>query len=130
LDIDNFREYNELYGQKEGDSIIKRVGNSLRSLSKDREIFCFRIGGDEFAVIQLSKNRDEIYNFIESVRERIEALQIKHKRSSTSKYLTLSAGVSIKGYDERFSEESIYREADSLLSIAKESGKNRVQREE
>jgi len=49
-DIDNFKLFNETYGQPAGDEIIKRVANILHHRNRSTD-FVGRFGGDEFILI-------------------------------------------------------------------------------
>jgi diguanylate cyclase (GGDEF)-like protein/PAS domain S-box-containing protein len=50
LDLDRFKEVNDLFGHAAGDMLLQRVGHSLLKSLGDRQ-FAARLGGDEFAVI-------------------------------------------------------------------------------
>jgi diguanylate cyclase (GGDEF)-like protein len=49
LDLDRFKPVNDRFGHPEGDEVLRRVGAALRSVRAADD--CFRIGGDEFALI-------------------------------------------------------------------------------
>lgn len=50
LDIDQFKQVNDLYGHLFGDEVLLKIAEVLRTLMND-EIHCVKIGGDEFAII-------------------------------------------------------------------------------
>lgn len=115
FDIDNFKNLNDTYGHKFGDSVLKKIGEVL--IKKEQKgISAYRIGGEEFAVIILEKfsNSSKVIEITEEIREEIENLiwirDIK---------VTISGGLSYKC-------NKIYEECDKLLYKAKKSGKNRV----
>ena len=54
MDIDSFKETNDLYGHRDGDKVLQVVADALRSACLAEDGFCARYGGDEFLLI--SKN--------------------------------------------------------------------------
>lgn len=59
-DLDNFKPYNDHYGYDAGDQIIKQLADSLRSVYKKEFSLIGHIGGDDFVVVDMS--RDAIQN--------------------------------------------------------------------
>lgn len=115
FDIDNFKNLNDTYGHKFGDSVLKKIGEVL--IKKEQKcISTYRIGGEEFAVIILEEfqNSSKVIEKTEEIRKEIENLiwirDIK---------VTISGGLSYKC-------NKIYEECDKLLYQAKKSGKNRI----
>lgn len=50
VDIDDLKFINDTYGHKEGDRLIVRVGEILKSVIRESDTIC-RMGGDEFLII-------------------------------------------------------------------------------
>ena len=50
LDVDRFKEYNDTFGHQVGDACLNLIGDVLRGLASDPQIYCARYGGDEFVV--------------------------------------------------------------------------------
>jgi diguanylate cyclase (GGDEF)-like protein len=50
IDIENFKEINDLWGYREGDRALQGLSETLRASVRPPDL-CFRWGGDEFAVI-------------------------------------------------------------------------------
>jgi diguanylate cyclase (GGDEF)-like protein len=50
IDIEEFKEINDLWGYREGDQALRSLAETLRSSVRPPDL-CFRWGGDEFAVI-------------------------------------------------------------------------------
>lgn len=73
FDIDSFRNINEYYGQKTGDSILLEVKDSLNEFIQKKSMKLFRIGADEFAFLE-DKNLD-----IEEYEEMLPLLVQKFK---------------------------------------------------
>ncbi|ERT68538.1 tetratricopeptide repeat-containing diguanylate cyclase [Cetobacterium somerae] len=115
FDIDNFKNLNDTYGHKFGDSVLKKIGEVL--IKKEQNgISTYRIGGEEFAVIILEKfsNSSKAIEITEEIRKEIENLiWIRDVK------VTISGGLSYKC-------NKIYEECDKLLYKAKKSGKNKI----
>jgi diguanylate cyclase (GGDEF)-like protein len=50
LDIDDFKAINDTAGHAQGDLVLKRVAETLRSVSRSQDVLC-RYAGDEFVVV-------------------------------------------------------------------------------
>ncbi len=108
LDVDDFKQINDLYGHPVGDQALVRIADRLR---QDGE--AFRIGGDEFALLLPGKTAREAMEIAEGVIGRV------------SETAQLSAGV-VTHPQHGVERSELVRVADSALYLAKEHGKNRV----
>jgi diguanylate cyclase (GGDEF)-like protein len=70
LDLDGFKQVNELYGHLEGDRLLTEVGGALRDEVRDEDAV-FRQGGDEFAVIVEEADVEEAAEVAARIRARI-----------------------------------------------------------
>ena len=50
MDIDNFKQINDLYGHRRGDHMLQHVANTLKNTFRQTDVI-IRMGGDEFAVL-------------------------------------------------------------------------------
>lgn len=126
LDLDHFKLYNDNYGHIEGDNALKKISKVLKKHIQRDDDFIFRLGGEEFAGIILSKRTEETESWIKDICKVIEDLKIEHNYSTTSKYLTASIGVACT-YDDKYLDiDKLYAFADEALYSAKDSGKNKV----
>jgi len=50
IDLDGFKEVNDLYGHAAGDSVLQRVGEVVSNLLDETQLMA-RLGGDEFAIL-------------------------------------------------------------------------------
>ncbi|WP_245747455.1 sensor domain-containing diguanylate cyclase [Anaerobacillus alkalidiazotrophicus] len=118
IDIDNFKEINDIHGHQIGDDIIIQVANVLKENIKNTDIAA-RWGGEELAVY-LPKADKQVG---ELVAQRIR----KKVKEITNPTVTISCGVSDwKQIDRDKSLKTLFRYADQALYKAKRSGKNAV----
>ena len=126
IDIDHFKQYNDIYGHQDGDTALKRVAQSLRYTMKRPNDYVFRLGGEEFGLIYYVKNTDEALLIANKVRQNIESLKIDHMGNSVSKFVTVSSGLYIIKQDDTSSIDEIYKKADEALYISKQNGRDQV----
>ncbi|WP_169337254.1 GGDEF domain-containing protein [Psychromonas ossibalaenae] len=126
LDIDYFKHYNDAYGHQEGDFALIKVAQQLQEGMQRSNDAVFRLGGEEFALLfQVKKERDAV-TVTENIIKIIEQLQIPHRDSQVSAYLTISAGLFTIKPQQIISEQYAYKACDELLYQAKKSGRNQV----
>jgi diguanylate cyclase (GGDEF)-like protein len=70
VDIENFKEVNDRWSYAEGDRCLREVADALRDSLRQPD-FCFRWGGDEFALILSGTPADETEPIAERVREHV-----------------------------------------------------------
>ncbi len=58
LDLDGFKQINDIYGHPTGDQVLKNVGSRLEELICKR-VFIARLGGDEFGILISGNLNDE-----------------------------------------------------------------------
>lgn len=126
LDIDYFKGYNDFYGHLQGDSTLKMVAKVMKNTLKRPGDYLFRLGGEEFGVLISNITEDNAYHMAEKLRQNVYNLQIEHKRSKASEYLSISIGIVVLRPDQEIDPESIISRADENLYAAKEEGRNKV----
>lgn len=126
LDIDHFKQYNDTYGHQKGDDVLSSFATCLKNSLNRADDYCFRLGGEEFAVVYKTSTKQKSLEFANSLRKNIEALKIEHSKNSVSKYITVSLGLYCDKASMIEDYEMLYRLSDKLLYKAKESGRNRV----
>lgn len=119
LDIDYFKEYNDMYGHQMGDQALIEVGNVLRSIEKSGHIRAYRYGGDEFSIIFLNQCEDEVKRILQLVKARVFDKKIPHAASHTGSVLSLSCGYAIT-HDKGGDFTQLLKEADTALYKSKE----------
>lgn len=92
LDIDYFKQFNDNYGHQEGDRCIVGVAQQIRSMQEHRDIFVSRYGGDEFVMIYLDYNKDEVETLMGELRDKIVGMAMRHEFSKAASVVTISQG--------------------------------------
>ena len=124
MDIDYFKQYNDNYGHQEGDEVLKKFANCLKTNLRRASDLAFRLGGEEFAVVYQAETREKAIYFANLLKTNIEDLKIEHKYNSASSYVTASMGLICKNANEF--DNNFYKEADELLYEAKKNGRNQI----
>lgn len=121
IDTDNFKNVNDTLGHHIGDELLKLIGVRISSCLKDNETV-FRIGGDEFLIIQRDvKEINCSKNLADKIVKLFEKPFIIGGRSI---FTTASIGISIFPEDG-IEQNYILKNADTAMYKAKEAGKNK-----
>ena len=118
IDVDGFKQVNDLYGHTVGDDALKRVSQILRSTFRASDL-AIRWGGDEFLILLPDVGTTGAVVFAERARSSVEQL-----RFPGVGHLTISAGI-IQVRDNEDVRGAVLR-ADAQLYEAKRAGRNRV----
>lgn len=115
LDLDDFKEINDVHGHPAGDRALAAVGQYLRHDGEG-----FRLGGDEFALLLPGCEQEEAVEIASRVVRRIAA-----DRPDAELATTVSAGVATYPSDG-VERSHLARAADRALYAAKACGRNAV----
>lgn len=123
-DVDHFKTFNDSWGHKLGDHVLKLVAQVLRSLVGDKGVPA-RYGGEEFAIILPDISLPEATAMAERIRLAISRKIMKSRSTGqTLGRITMSFGVS--QYRNGEDLDGFVGRADRALYEAKDSGRNRV----
>lgn len=125
IDIDYFKNYNDIYGHQKGDYVLKKIGKIIKS-SIGNEHIPARYGGEEFAIILPDTTEGMAVNIAESLRKKIENTYFEGEENQPNGKLTASMGVSVYP-DKARSDIELIKSADDALYRAKFFYKNRVE---
>ena len=123
LDLDHFRDVNNLYGHDVGDLVLQRVGQLLLEQFRGEDVVA-RWGGEEIALALYGMTS------VDGVRRLTDALGLLRDQAITtpsgqSLHISFSAGVSTYKVDGTALHD-LYRRADESLYAAKSLGRARV----
>jgi diguanylate cyclase (GGDEF)-like protein/PAS domain S-box-containing protein len=122
LDVDNFKDVNDLLGHHAGDELLKNFAARLMTIFDGRALVA-RLGGDEFAILI-----EDIGSKEELVSMAAEVLGIRETFFAVGRSLEcrVSIGVSTFPDDGRIATE-LLRHADLALYRAKSLGRGQMQ---
>ena len=113
IDLDNFEEFNKIYGKLRGDGVLRTISSSLRHLFPKPDIVG-RFGGDEFIILMQNLTDDQ------QLQQKLE--QLLRCDDSTMK-VTKSIGFSIYPEDgAKFSD--LLHQAELALHNSKQAKKS------
>lgn len=126
MDIDDFKKYNDTYGHRQGDMILARIANLFKASLRKTDILA-RYGGEEFVVVLPDTDKDNAAVMAERIRQAVEEAELMSIDGAPLGRITVSIGVAAFLVDAKDGEELV-KKADAACYVAKEKGKNRVER--
>jgi diguanylate cyclase (GGDEF)-like protein len=140
IDVDHFKKFNDTYGHKIGDQVLKMIAIKLERISGGAKTF--RYGGEEFTAIFRGKDAKESYRYMEEFRLAIRStpfvIRSKDRRkgqedrrgqgkSSDQKEVTVTVSIGIASPEIDLTDpEKVLKAADKNLYKAKKTGRNRT----
>jgi diguanylate cyclase (GGDEF)-like protein len=121
LDLDNFKDINDLHGHPTGDRVMCTLARLLRDRLGGGSTIG-RLGGDEFAVVLGGASEQHAVAVADRLRTAVAAVPMVSGNGATR--TTISAGVA--GFDSGESWQAVLANADLALYASKAAGRNRV----
>ncbi len=118
IDLDDFKTVNDSLGHPAGDELLVAVAGRLREVLR-RVDTAARLGGDEFGILLEASDRDGAVRAAERI---LEALEIPFKLAAKEVFVHASVGIALR-VDEEISVDTLLRNADVAMYIAKTGGK-------
>ena len=119
VDIDHFKNVNDTYGHETGDRVINMVSKTISHSLRSFDVMG-RWGGEEFVVIVVNVQEEQLYLVAERLRRLVEQSSITN--GSDAVHVTVSIGGTIGQPGDDI--HSILRRADHLMYESKLAGRN------
>jgi len=127
IDVDYFKQYNDLYGHSAGDEVLRAVSKLIRAQTPKRPgDLSARYGGEEVGILLPNTDLQGAQAVAERIREAVQQLHMPHSGSPFGA-VTLSAGVAtLVPQRGAHLAAMLVEAADKALYVAKSEGRNRV----
>jgi diguanylate cyclase (GGDEF)-like protein len=125
IDLDDFRNVNEKFGNPVGDIALKTIAETSKSLLRVLDRFG-RLGGEEFGIVLPATWLDQGVLAINRLSKAIAECGWEH--ITPGQVITFSTGITTNAPGD--TAESITKRAEKALYRAKNEGKNRIVQEE
>jgi diguanylate cyclase (GGDEF)-like protein/PAS domain S-box-containing protein len=119
LDLDNFKDVNDMYGHAAGDQVLKITAQRINATLRAAD-FSARFGGDEFAILQ--SNASSAAQTIALGERLLEALGAPVRVQGAEVTVSVSVGIALFP-DDGVSVGELLRNADTAMYRAKADGK-------
>lgn len=123
IDIDSFKQFNDMFGHIAGDRALAAVSNVLRTHFRSHDLLV-RYGGDEFAVLLPGVDLPQALTLGDRVRKAVCGTTGDGSDSLIRIPLNISIGVAELAHDGTL--DGLIRDADAALYRAKHAGRNVV----
>lgn len=125
IDIDDFKNFNSLYGHEFGDEVLKNfVHLVINYISLIPSTYIVRLGGDEFLVMSNYFSYSEFISPMETIREAVEEMRISFEDQEA--LVNISIGCANSQVDMIDDIQMLSNCADERLYHSKDKGKNSI----
>lgn len=123
VDVDNFKDLNDMYGHSVGNEVLKKIAEKLKKFASEKGLVVGRLGGDEFVVV-IPNVSDESY-IGETSESILRYVSGKYDIGEADVTVTVSLGGSV--YPTNCDKyDDLMKQADMATRAAKLRGKNRI----
>ena len=123
LDIDHFKEFNDVFGHAAGDLLLHELGVFLQAHVRAEDVAC-RYGGEEFTLIVPELSAELAVSRLEELREGVKQIRVEYHGQPLGP-VAVSLGVAFLPEHGR-DAATLLRAADRALYRAKTEGRDRV----
>ena len=121
LDLDHFKQINDVHGHHVGDEVLAAIGLRLAHRLRTGDVIA-RVGGEEFAAVMTGVGGKRAYKVADELRQALASEPVSTSVGELS--VTMSVGAAVRRWQEGVDEWM--KRADRALYEAKEEGRNRT----
>ncbi|WP_374403055.1 GGDEF domain-containing protein [Niveibacterium sp.] len=127
LDVDLFKQYNDLYGHTAGDKCLVDVAQSLNLALVGQRDLVARYGGEEFVLLLPDTDAAGAHIVAQRCQRLIDKLALEHRQNPHGQRVTVSIGVGTVMPSASMTPTAFIESVDKQLYAAKEGGRNRIE---
>jgi diguanylate cyclase (GGDEF)-like protein len=125
-DVDYFKQFNDTYGHQTGDDCLRQIASAIANAACRSADLPARYGGEEFAILLPNTPLEGAVEVAKVIQTYIHYLEIPHRKSEVSLFVTLSFGVMSLIPSEEVSFNQLLIGADKALYQSKIEGRDRI----
>ena len=118
MDVNNFKEINDTYGHDYGDDVLKKVASVIEK-AFDSRCTCYRVGGDEFYIINSETDPAKLEDQLKRMTSALEK-----ERQNDNRLPTVAYGYGIFKGGKAVDFQGVLKEADHQMYCFKKIQKN------
>lgn len=122
IDIDHFKEFNDTFGHLEGDKVLVRFSQVLKSCLRTNDS-AYRYGGEEFTVLLPETAAEEARTVAQRIRS---ALEMEIFAPEPSRVVSKTISIGVTEYQPGEAMTAFINRADAAMYLSKQNGRNRV----
>ncbi|GGX08416.1 diguanylate cyclase [Undibacterium macrobrachii] len=126
IDVDYFKQYNDLYGHLKGDECLVQIAKILKSVTQRPIDLVARYGGEEFVCILPNTDLKGAVKLAEQMLTKTRTQAIPQNKTNENSIVTISIGVASTIGTHGRSVDSLLEAADTQLYEAKTNGRDRL----
>ena len=126
LDVDHFKNFNDLYGHQQGDVCLRRLADILKNCCKRITDLAARYGGEEFIILLPESDPEKSFLFCETIRNCIADEKILHEGNPNIGIVSCSFGITTMIPRKDHNPSVLFERADKALYEAKKTGRNKT----
>ena len=119
MDLDKFKQINDMFGHAEGDNVLKMFANQIRTECRESDLFA-RLGGDEFVILFINTTTTSAKDTIIRLQQSLH----QHKQNANNKYdISFSFGMVSFDPEKHKTIEALLEDSDSQMYQHKNTNK-------
>jgi len=121
IDIDFFKKVNDTFGHQAGDSVLKRVAETIQKSIRATDML-FRYGGEEFVVLISNTDSEKTFLIADRILNSVRDIEMQVQDQA----LDLTVSIGMASLNTQDTGENLFERADSAMYCAKNDGRDQI----